>query len=61
MRGTLAITTLFGLAALAGCSDDPANVSGDYTVSVANRDNGCNISNWNVGESVFSSRRLVSL
>jgi hypothetical protein len=49
MRGTLAITAVFGLTgltALAGCSDDPADVAGEYTISVANRDNGCNVEGW---------------
>lgn len=38
-------------AALAACSSSPANVAGDYTVAVTNRDNGCNLANWTVGSS----------
>jgi len=41
MRGTLAITTVFGLTALAGCGSDPANIAGDYTVTATNQDQGC--------------------
>jgi hypothetical protein len=36
---------------LVGCGSDPADVAGNYTVAVTNRDNGCNFSNWTVGES----------
>lgn len=31
-----------------GCSD-PADVAGDYTVALTNRENGCNFDNWTVG------------
>jgi len=51
MRGTLAMTTVFGLAALAGCGSEPADVAGTYTISVTNRDNGCSIDGWVEGES----------
>jgi hypothetical protein len=34
---------------LAGCGD-PANVAGNYSISITNRDNGCNLANWTVGE-----------
>lgn len=37
------------LAAAAGCASDPAQIAGDYTVGVTNRDNGCNFPNWTVG------------
>lgn len=39
------------LAFLVGCSSSPADVAGDYSVAVTNEDNGCNISNWTVGQS----------
>jgi len=32
-----------------GCASDPAQIAGDYTVGVTNRDNGCNFPNWTVG------------
>lgn len=35
----------------AGCSDDPVNAEGTYTVSVTNRDNGCNFQNWVIDNS----------
>jgi len=36
---------------IAACSSTPANVGGNYTVAVTNRDNGCNLMNWTVGNS----------
>ncbi len=48
----LALGSFLGLAVVAGCgSDDPANVEGNFTVAVTNRDNGCNIPSWTVGDS----------
>ena len=38
------------LLACVGCSSDPADVEGDYTIAVTNRDNGCQFANWTVGE-----------
>ena len=67
MRGTLAITTVFGLTALAGCGSDPANIAGDYTVSVANEENGCNVDTWdengtatNIGVSIDQNGESAS-
>jgi len=41
--------SLVGLAlVLAACGSD-ANVAGNYTIALTNRDNGCNLSNWTVG------------
>ena len=34
---------------LCACGTDDANVAGNYTVALTNRDNGCNIGNWTVG------------
>jgi hypothetical protein len=62
MRGTLAITAVFGLTgltALAGCSDDPADVAGEYTISVANRENGCNVATWD--ENATASNIAVTI
>lgn len=39
-----------GLAALAGCGDDPVDVAGDYTVAITNRADGCSIG-WTEGQS----------
>jgi hypothetical protein len=37
---------------LAACGGgDPADVAGTYSVNVTNRDNGCNLANWTVGDS----------
>ena len=40
---------LLGIAAVAGCGDDPANVAGDYSIAVTNRSNGCDLTNWTEG------------
>jgi len=37
------------VAATSACTSTPANIAGDYTVGVTNRDNGCNFPNWTVG------------
>jgi hypothetical protein len=37
--------------AVAACSSSPANVAGSYSVAVTNKDNGCNLQNWTVGNS----------
>jgi len=40
------------LLVVAACGgSDPADVSGNYTVALTNRDNGCMIANWTEGES----------
>lgn len=39
------------LATVLGCGSDPANVEGNYTMAVTNRDNGCPLANWTVGTS----------
>jgi hypothetical protein len=31
------------------CSGENGNAAGDYTITLTNRDNGCNIANWMVG------------
>ena len=41
--------TLLAIALFAGCAGSPANVAGNYTVALTNRDNGCNFQNWTVG------------
>lgn len=51
MRARALSGFLLGLGLGAGCgSDDPANVEGNYTIAITNRDNGCNLANWTVGE-----------
>jgi len=40
---------IFLLAAglfLAACGSDPANVAGEYSLSLTSRENGCNLENW---------------
>jgi hypothetical protein len=51
MTYRICLLTLF-CASLAACgSDDPADVAGDYTVAITNRDNGCELTPWTVGDS----------
>ena len=38
------------IALLAACGSDPADVAGQYSLSLTNRDNGCNFANWTVDE-----------
>ena len=40
---------LICLALLAACSTTPVDASGQYTIAVTNRDNGCTFSNYTVG------------
>lgn len=42
-------TLLVVLAAACG-SSEPADVAGNYTIALTNRDNGCDLANWTVGE-----------
>ncbi|MFN0251839.1 MAG: hypothetical protein ACKV2T_33490 [Kofleriaceae bacterium] len=40
-----------GLLVATACgTDDPANVEGNFTVAITNRDNGCNFGNYTVGD-----------
>jgi hypothetical protein len=42
---------LLALLLLQACtSDDPVNVSGDYTLAITNGANGCEFANWTVGD-----------
>ncbi|MBE7448827.1 MAG: hypothetical protein HS111_08030 [Kofleriaceae bacterium] len=38
------------LPSVAGCGSDPVDAAGTYTISLTNRENGCNNPNWTVGE-----------
>jgi hypothetical protein len=42
---------LVSLILFAACGGGDANVEGDFTVAVTNRDNGCMFENWVIGES----------
>jgi hypothetical protein len=48
MRGIIIASIAITVAC--GGSDEPEDVAGNYTVAVTNRENGCNLANWNVGE-----------
>jgi len=43
-----------------GCGSDPADVAGDYTISITNRDNGCMFANWAVGEQTTGVRVTIT-
>jgi hypothetical protein len=45
------VSALFLLAAIASCGSDPADVAGNYSTAVTNRENGCNFDNYTEGES----------
>ncbi|MEO8698640.1 MAG: hypothetical protein ABI867_01320 [Kofleriaceae bacterium] len=38
------------MALVAACSGSDADVEGDYTIALTNRDNGCMFANWTVGD-----------
>ena len=38
------------LVLVGGCSEDPVDAEGVYTVNLTNRENGCDFDNWVVGE-----------
>lgn len=40
---------LLAASALTACSDDPADISGEYTANLTARDNGCNLAGWTEG------------
>jgi hypothetical protein len=45
------VLALLPLAFLVACGgENDVDATGDYTVSLTNRDNGCQLSNWNVGD-----------
>ncbi len=46
MRNLLAFTLLLGACG----GGDPADVAGDYTVSLTSRENGCGFANWTEGD-----------
>ncbi len=48
------------VALVAGCSSDPIDAEGTYTISVTNRDNGCNFQNWTAGESSAGIQVVVN-
>jgi hypothetical protein len=41
---------LLALVALCSCDSSPVAIAGNYTLAVTNHDNGCNFSNWVVGD-----------
>ena len=51
---------LLGLASSPGCSDDPADIAGDYTASLTLRDNGCQLANWQAGSTASQIPMLIT-
>ena len=54
------LTLLILVVAGACSSTPPANVAGQYTVAVTNRDNGCNLQNWTVGQSAANIQVAIT-
>jgi hypothetical protein len=50
--------TILLLSCLAACASD-ADVAGDYTIAITNRDNGCGFANWTVGASTTAAVTLT--
>lgn len=48
----LLISSLIAMAASSACSDEPADISGNYSANLTSRDNGCNLANWQPGAMV---------
>ncbi len=48
------------LVALAACGGDPVDAEGTYTISVTNRENGCNFPNWTVGNSATNISVVIN-
>jgi hypothetical protein len=44
------VVALLGVPLLGCGSSEPADVAGNYSIALTNRDNGCNLANWTVGE-----------
>lgn len=58
MKGLLLLAGL--VAGLAACGGDPVDAEGTYTISVTNRENGCNFPNWTVGESAAGIQVVIN-
>src|SRR5436190_2976645 len=43
---SMRVSALLPLAFLAACGGGTVDATGDYTVALSNRDNGCNLANW---------------
>jgi hypothetical protein len=48
------------LVAFAACGGDPVDAEGTYTLSVTNRDNGCNFDMWTVGNSATNIKVAIN-
>lgn len=50
-RVSVLVASLLAASLLAtGCDEDPADVAGNYTLSLTNGQNGCNFANWTEGD-----------
>ena len=45
---------------VSGCGGDPVDAEGTYTVSVTNRDNGCNFQNWTIDNSAAGIQVVIN-
>ncbi len=48
------------IGVLAACTSDPVDAEGTYTVSVTNRENGCNFDPWTVGNSATNITTVIN-
>ena len=55
----LVVAPVAALLCAAACSSDNGNAAGDYTVTLTNRDNGCNIAGWTVGNTSTATVTLT--
>ncbi len=48
------------LVVTGACGSDPVDAAGDYTISVTNRENGCEFDNWEVGNSASNIGLVIT-
>ena len=48
------------VATLAACTSDPVDAEGTYTVSVTNRENGCNFDPWTAGNNATNITTVIN-
>jgi hypothetical protein len=48
------------LVSLAACGGDPVDAEGTYTLSVTNKENGCNFANWTVGDTATNIQAVIN-
>lgn len=54
------LIVLTASAVLAACGGDPTDVRGEYTVSLTNRENGCESANWTEGDTAAGVSLVIT-